>query len=261
MQTSCAFLTALTIALGSSTAFAQSAEQQRLDDIAREAARQFAEARSPLEQTRPTNPAQPGVRVELTLDEAVKRALERNLDIAVERLNPQTFDWTLASLARTYQPTLNSNFGVRSQSQFPRSQTAGADMLVTETFTANNGVTQNVKWGGGSFAVAFNNNRQEQSDAFATRNPAINANLTAVYVQPLLRNFRIDGTRAQLRITALNQQMSETALRATVVRTVASTRNAYWDLVFAIQALDVADRSLALATKLVEDNQARGNCN
>ena len=166
----------------------------------------------------------------MTLDEAVKRALERNLDIAVERLNPQTFDWTLASLPRSYQPTFNSNIGIRSQSQFPRSQTAGADMLVTETFTGNNGITQNVKWGGGSFAVAFNNNRQEQSDLFATRNPAINANLTAVYVQPLLRNFRIDGTRAALRITALNQEMSETALRATIVRTVANTRNAYWDL-------------------------------
>ena len=51
--------------------------------------------------------------------------------------------------------------------------------------------------------------------------------------------------------------MSETALRATIVRTVANTRNAYWDYVFAIQALEVADRSLALATKLVEDNQAR----
>ena len=259
MQTSCAYLTLLVVVLGSSPAFAQSAEQQRLDAIAREAARQFAEARTPpLEaQTRPTNPAQPGTRVELTLDEAVKRALERNLDIAVERLNPQTFDWTLASLRRSYQPTFNSNIGIRSQSQFPRSQTAGADMLVTETFTGNNGITQNVKWGGGSFAVAFNNNRQEQSDLFATRNPAINANLTAVYVQPLLRNFRIDGTRAALRITALNQEMSETALRATIVRTVANTRNAYWDYVFAIQALEVADRSLALATKLVEDNQAR----
>jgi outer membrane protein TolC len=42
-----------------------------------------------------------------------------------------------------------------------------------------------------------------------------------------------------------------------VVRTVANTRNAYWDLVFAIQAAEVADRSLQLATKLVEDNQAR----
>jgi len=257
MQTSCAFLTVLALALGSSAAFAQSAEQQRLDEIAREAARQFAEARTPLEQTRTTNPAQPGTRVELTLDEAVKRALERNLEIAVERLNPQTFDWTLASLSRSYQPTFNSNIGIRSQSQFPRSQTAGADMLVTETFTGNNGITQNVKWGGGSFAVAFNNNRQEQSDLFATRNPAINANLTAVYVQPLLRNFRIDGTRAALRITALNQEISETALRATIVRTVANTRNAYWDYVFAIQALEVADRSLALSSKLVEDNQAR----
>jgi len=257
MQTSCAFLTVLALALGSSAAFAQSAEQQRLDEIAREAARQFAEARTPLEQTRTTNPAQPGTRVELTLDEAVKRALERNLEIAVERLNPQTFDWTLASLSRSYQPTFSSNIGIRSQSQFPRSQTAGADMLVTETFTGNNGITQNVKWGGGSFAVAFNNNRQEQSDLFATRNPAINANLTAVYVQPLLRNFRIDGTRAALRITALNQEISETALRATIVRTVANTRNAYWDYVFAIQALEVADRSLALSSKLVEDNQAR----
>jgi outer membrane protein TolC len=255
MQTSCAFLTVLLVGLGSSVALAQTTEQQRIDDIAREAVRNFAEARA--DQTRPTNPPQPGTRIELTLDEAVKRALERNLDLAVERLNPQTFDWALASLRANYKPVLNSTFGSRSQSQFPRSQTAGAEMLVTDTFTANNGVTQNVMWGGGSFAVGFNQNRQEQSDIFATRNPAINTNLTAVFVQPLLRNFRIDGNRAQLRITALNQEMSEAALRATIVRTLANTRNAYWDYVFTIQAAEVAANSLQLATKLVEDNQAR----
>ena len=32
-------------------------------------------------------------RCQLTLDDAVKLALERNLDIAVQRLNPQTFDY------------------------------------------------------------------------------------------------------------------------------------------------------------------------
>ena len=83
----------------------------------------------------------------------MKRALERNLDIAVERLNPQTFDFALASLQANYRPTFTSNFGMRSQSQFPRSQTAGGDILVTDTFTGNTGITQNVKWGGGSFAV------------------------------------------------------------------------------------------------------------
>jgi outer membrane protein len=259
MKTSCAFLAVLVIGLGTSLAFAQDAsERQRLDEIAREAARHFVEVRTATsEQNRPTTPPVPGNRIELSLDDAVKRALDRNLDIAVERLNPQTFDFSIASLEATYRPTFNSNYGLRSQTTFSRSQVAGGDILVNDTFTGNNGVSQNVKWGGGSFAVSFNNNRQAQSDLFATRNPAINTSLNASYVQPLLRNFRIDGTRAQLRITRLNQEMSETALRATIVRTVANTRNAYWDLVYSIQAAEVAERSLALATKLVEDNQAR----
>jgi outer membrane protein TolC len=251
-------LTLLVVALGWSPALAQDAEQERIDNITREAVRQFAESRSAgAEQTRPTNPPEPGVRIELTLDDAVKRALDRNLDIAVERLNPQTFDFSIASLQANYRPTFNSTVGMRSATTFTRSQTAGGDILVTDTLTGNNNFTQNMRWGGGSYAIGWNNNRQAQSDLFATRNPAINSNLTFAYAQPVLRNFRIDGNRAQLQITRINQEMSETQLRATVVRTVANVRNAYWDLVFAIQAAEVADRSLQLATKLVEDNQAR----
>jgi outer membrane protein TolC len=241
----------------SSTTAQDSAEGARLAEIAREAARKFAEARAGA-QTRPTVPPPAvGPTVELTLDAATTRALERNLDISVERLNPQEFDFSLAALEANYRPTFNSNVGVRSQSQFPRSQTAGADMLVTETLTGNTGFTQNLRWGGGSFAVAFNNNRQAQSDAFATRNPAINTNLTMSFVQPLLRSFRIDNTRAQLRITRLNQEISEVDLRATIVRTLAEVRNAYWDLIYAIEAAEVAENSLALATEFVQDNQAR----
>ena len=256
---------ALTIAgaLTSSLSFAQNAEdERRLQEIARTAAQNFAAARVEADQTRPTAPPPPaGAVVELSLDAATERALERNLDIAVERLNPQTFDFSLAALDANYRPTLNSNFGLRSQSQFQRSQTAGAannlGLLTTDTLTNNYGVSQNMKWGGGSFAVGFNNSRQEQSDLFATRNPALNANLTGTYVQPLLRNFRIDGTRATLQITKINQEISETALRATISRTLVTVRNAYWDLVYAIAAAEVAERSLSLATRLVEDNQAR----
>jgi outer membrane protein TolC len=234
-----------------------------VDQIAREAAQKFAEARSAGrteadEQTRPTAPPPPpGVRVELTLDGAVERALDRNLDLAVERLTPQTYDFSLAGLDATFHPNLISTFGTRSQTTFTRSQTAGGDILSTDTLTANNGVQQNLRWGGGSYAVAFNNNRQEQSDLFATRNPVLNTNVFAAFSQPLLRNLRTDAIRTQLKITKINQEMSETQLRATIVRTVANVRNAYWDLVFAIQAEEVAQNSLQLATKLVEDNRAR----
>jgi outer membrane protein len=248
------------IAYGQPAGAQTAADRTRLEDIAREAAREFAAARADAgePQTRPTvPPAAPGATIELTLEDATARALDRNLDIAVERLNPQTFDFSIAALDANYRPTFTSNFGMRSQSQFPRSQTAGADMLVTETLTGNTGIAQNVKWGGGSFAFTFNNNRQKQSDLFATRNPVVNTNMNAVYIQPLLRGFRIDGTRAQLRITQLNQEMSDIELRGTIVRTLANVRNAYWDLVYTIEAADVAQRSLALASKLVEDNRAR----
>jgi outer membrane protein len=235
------------------------ADRDRLDAIAREAARQFAEARlAASDQTRPTTPPPPpGTPVTLGLDEAVARSLERNLDIAVERLNPRTFDFSLSALNSNYRPTFNSTVSTRNATTFTTSQTAGADVLSTETLTGNTGIQQNIKWGGGSFAVAFNNNRIENSNLFATRNPTLNSNLSASYVQPILRGFRIDGVRSQLIVTKLNQEMSEINLRATVTSTLANVRNAYWDLVYAIQAVEVAERSLALATKLVEDNRSR----
>ena len=264
MKTSCALLTILTlVVMGTPSAAQTTSESARVDQIAREAAQKFNEARlagrtEANEQTRPTvPPPPPGTRVELTLDNAVERALDRNLDLAVERLSPQTYDFSLAALDATFHPNLVSTFGLRSQTSFTRSQTAGGDILSTDTLTGNNGVQQNLKWGGSSYAIGFNNNRQEQSDLFATRNPVLNTSLTAAFSQPLLRNFRTDAVRTQLKITKINQEMSETSLRATVVRTVANVRNAYWDLVFSIQAEEVAQNSLQLATKLVEDNRAR----
>ena len=122
MQTSCALLTVLALSvLGPSLASAQStSEAARVDQIAREAAQKFADAKAngtaEVEaQTRPTTPPPPpGVRTELTLDGAVERALDRNLDLAVERLTPQTYDFSLAALDATFHPNFISTFGTRS---------------------------------------------------------------------------------------------------------------------------------------------------
>ena len=76
-------------------------------------------------------------------------------------------------------------------------------------------------------------------------------------MQPLLRGFRIDNTRQQLQVNLINRDISEESARATVTQTLANVRNAYWDLVFAQSAVDVAQRATDLADKLVVDNQAR----
>src|SRR6185295_17961481 len=91
----------------------------------------------------------------------------------------------------------------------------------------------------------------------STLNPAYNTTYSAQYTQPLMRGFKIDGTRQSLVVTKINQEISETQLQASIINTLSNVRNAYWDYVYATQAVDVARQSLDLASKLVQDNQTR----
>ncbi len=249
------------LAVGVSAAGAQDqvvSDRARLDAVAREAARQFAAARNELDQTRPTvEPPPPGQLVNLTVDEATARALERNLDIAVERLNPQTFDLAIARLRANFLPTATSTFAQRSQVNAPTNQLNGGTIVTNDTSTYNAGLQQQLPWFGGNYSLQFNNSKLVTSNIFANFNPTINSAFSATITQPLLRGFMIDNTRQQLRVTAINRDISEVQLRGTLATTLAAVRNAYWELVFASESVDVARRSLALAEKLVEDNQAR----
>lgn len=198
--------------------------------------------------------------VSLTLDDAVKLALERNLDIAVQRLNPSTFDFSVANLQAAYRPSLTSQVSHLSNTN-PSTQTisgaAAGTGIEQGTTNYNAGIAQNFRWGGGSLAVQLNNNKQTTTSLTALFNPAFNTNWSAQYTQPLLRNFKIDNTRQQLIVTKLNQDISEIQLQASIINIVSNVRNAYWDLVFATQAVDVAKRSVDLAERLVTDNRTR----
>jgi outer membrane protein TolC len=79
----------------------------------------------------------------------------------------------------------------------------------------------------------------------------------AQYTQPLLRDFRIDATRQQLLVTRINQSISDIQLQQTTMNTIADVRNAYWDYVFAVQSVEVARQSLALADELLRNNQTK----
>ena len=198
--------------------------------------------------------------VQLSVDEAIKLALDRNLDIAVQRLNPATFDYSIANLSAAYRPTLTSQLSRVAQTN-PSTQTLSGAAVGTGINTGNNsyngGLAQNFKWGGGTLSIALNNNKQTTTSQTALFNPAFNTNWSGQYTQPLLRNFKIDNNRQQLVITTLNQDISEIQLQASIINTVSNVRNAYWDLVFAIQSVDVARRSVELADQLVRDNQTR----
>ena len=253
---------AATVATMTSRAAAQPPSEAHIQELIRLAAERVANGQTgavTAAQTIQTPAAQGDTRpiVRLTLDEAVKFALERNLDISVQRLNPEINDIALASLKSLYNPALTSQVGNQSVAQLPTTQLVGGTNVEQSTLTYNGGIAQSIPWGGGAFSAALNNFRRESTSNNVLYNPAFNSVWTAAYTQPLLRGFRTDSTRQQIQVTKVNRDISDVQLRATITNTLSNVRNAYWDYVFAVQAVDVARQSLDLANKLVQDNQTR----
>ena len=198
-----------------------------------------------------------GPRVDLTSDEAVMRALERNVTLASQRLTPRTFDYTIAATWANYRPSLNSTFSANSQTQLPATTVEGGNKVNNDTTNWNAGVTQNMRWGGGNYLVQWTNNRIFTDRNNSTFNPTFNAVFRAQYTQPLLQNFKIDNVRTNLLTQGIQRDVAELDLQATIASTTAQVRNAYWELAYAQANLEAQRASYELAERLVKDNRAR----
>jgi outer membrane protein TolC len=198
-----------------------------------------------------------GPKADLTIDDAVRRAMERNVTLASQRLTPKTFDYSLLAAWAAYRPTLTSSYSTNGSKTRTGQTFEGGDFINRDTQAWNAGFQQALKWGGGNVTANWTNSRLFSDANNVTLNPDYSTSLQAQYTQPLLRNFKIDNNRTTIKTTEIQQDQAEIDLRATAASTEAQTRNAYWELVYAVQAVEAAQRSLELASKLVQDNQAR----
>ena len=104
---------------------------------------------------------------------------------------------------------------------------------------------------------AFNNGRTTTNYIFTSFNPQLTSNISATYTQPLLRNFKIDGTRQQLWSARRTRRSPIPSCSSRSRMTVRNVRNAFYDLIYAIGNLNVQRQSLELAQQSLKDNRAR----
>ena len=203
----------------------------------------------------PTTPA-PAVR-RLTIEEAVKLALENNLGVQVARIDPQVQDYNIAQARANWTPVLLSSVSNNSATQLPSDVLSGGSSTINnERFSTGLGVQQNLKWGT-FYQANWNSARSSTSFPLATFDPQINSSLNMRVVQPLLRNFNIDAIRQQVLVGEKNREIAEIDLSQTIMSTSRNVRNAYWDLSFAIASLEVQRQSLELARESLRNNRSR----
>src|SRR5437868_20096 len=225
---------ACALVLTSVSAFAQSG-QLRFDSTTLAAAAQ--------------NAAQQSTEIvrRLTMDEAVKLALEQNLGIRIQRLDPQISDVGVMQARSFWAPNLTSTFSRNAQTQQPTNALAGgATNILNANVQTNLGMNQFLPWGG-SYSATWNSSRATSTSNFAGFSPQLGSNLNFQYSQPLLRNFEIDQIRQQVQTSKKARDLSDIQLVGVVTGTLRSVKNAYWDLVYAISNLKAQQQSLTLS--------------
>jgi HAE1 family hydrophobic/amphiphilic exporter-1 len=174
----------------------------------------------------------------LSLNEAIRRALENNNEIEVARADVRLAESFLNSLQGAYDHVLLFTPQYRNQVRPTASSLGGADRsgtVSTSDFIFDNRVTKLVDFWGGSYDVFFNNNRTNTSSTFNTLNPVYSSVIGVTYTQPLWRDRTIDNTRRQIRIQRKRLQQSDADFRRRTTEVISQVQRAYWDLVFAIR--------------------------
>ena len=192
----------------------------------------------------------------ISIDEAVKLAMEQNLGIRIQRFDPQIQD-TGVSLSRSlWQPNFSTTVSRQAQTQASTSALAGGSTVDNGTFASNVNLSQTLPWGG-SYTAAWNSARLTTNNLFSSFSPQLSSNLNLQFTQPLLRNFQIDTIRQQVAVSKKVRDLSDIQLESIITQTLRNVRNAYWDLSYSINNLTAQQESLALSQRSLKDNQKR----
>jgi outer membrane protein TolC len=232
----------------------------------------------------------------LSLEESIQIALQHNLDVQITRLEPELAQFTLSATYASYDPSLSLSARYNYEESPGGIDTQGRPFRGSESETESFGgaIGGLLPWGL-SYSLGANasdrygtqpGNFQDFSNPLTIVTNQyfdINANAPVTELitnyatvpgrfpfenvtanvgvfelrQPLLKNFWTDATRLQIYLNKRNLKISELGLRAQLIATVTAVEEAYYNLIYAEEAVAVQEKALELAERLVAENRRR----
>jgi HAE1 family hydrophobic/amphiphilic exporter-1 len=201
-------------------------------------------------------PGTSGDQLNLDLDSAYELALHRNLNLQVGRYSIAAADQNIFANTGIFDPNVTAGvFG-----SFTRSPSStlldGAEVSESRRTSLSLGVNQLLPTGT-YLELTTGGLRQGSNSTFFFLNPNYNADLTLNLRQPLLDGFGTLINRAGIVVAEIGRERTATGFETTVIATLSDVESAYWDLVAARRAIEVADQSLALAEQLLSETRER----
>ena len=204
--------------------------------------------------------------VRLSLQEAIKTSLEKNLQVqvAVETresaqasilIERGSFDWTLgSSLSLGRAKSGGHDF---TSAAIPDTETT------TTTRNLSASVSKPFEWGG-NLSVNYGSPIGPLYRSSTSTDPSFQpspyhyaSSLGASYSQSLLRNFGTNVTGSRLIVARKAAEAANFGYMKSIIDLVATTESLYWDVVYGQRNLENKKQALTLAQKQLKENRIR----
>ena len=191
---------------------------------------------------------------EMTLKDCIYHAIKNNLDVTAELIDPDLAGVSVMQARERFLPVLSFSYRRQSTNSSSFSWIEASEQIST-IYNNTYGQFNQLLPTGGNLSVSLNANMYDTNQQFLTINPRYGSTLDFSFSQPLLRDFGYRITRREILVAKNNREISENGFRRILLDTVYAVEEAYWNLVFSIQTLEVRRQSLELARDLLHKSQ------
>ena len=195
-------------------------------------------------------------KVYLTEEEVISMALVHNLDVNVDRHGYLIDEWTIDQRKSVYDPDFTFGFSW-DRNKTPSSNVLQGGQSVTDVLTLYNAGYRQDFSTGTSFEFNFEGVRNRTTNFFSRVIPAIDTNFEVAFRQNLLEGFRRIEPDYEIEIARNNLDSSEQEFKRRATEIVVQVLDAYWELQFALQDIEVKEKSLQVANTVLDHNRSR----
>ena len=182
----------------------------------------------------------PDQQVHLTLQDAIRRALETNYAIQIVRYNPAIETTRIVEAEAAFDALFFTNIAKNNIDRPSGNQLEATDI---DAFTSSYGIRK-VLPTGMSVRGSYDLGRTKSALSFQQINPQYTSNLVFEMRQPFLRGFGIDFNRSIIMLAKNDRLIGDQAFRRQVRDTLRQVEEFYWRLVFARRDVVISARLL-----------------
>lgn len=208
----------------------------------------------PARAAEPRDMAEPPAALTLTLNQALRLALENNLDLRAEELDTRASQALVRKGYGIYDPRLQLDLAIGDHQERLNEPFFGQE--VRDKYRRFNTSLGQKLPTGADLTLSFENHRSEQNPS-PVIDPAYDSVLRFSLIQPLLKGFGTTVTEQAVLFATKDRQVAVSNLREQAFNLLAEVRDTYFEVLRLRENLTYRETSVTVASRILGDARAR----